>query len=391
MNILLAIETLDTGGAENFVKHLAVALAKSNRVHMLLTSPDVENKGLKLPGVQIIYPLRLRWVEALLWKPYWRYRLSHWVQRFQFKYVIWKLNISIIHSHLFVTDFKIYKWLSNKKFPWIIGMHGCYEAYLFRGHNNGKNDRTVNAMYHKRMEAILSRVNFVAMASEKNAEVFDFVKARPQTELVNYGFPDSEPPTRASKTGSSTWIIGMVSRGILTKGWEVGIQGFLKFMETVGRGKAILKLIYSESPYMDSVKEKYKNEGDVHFVGHKSDVLPEMAAMDILLFPSYFPSESQPVTIIEAMKSGLPVIGTTIGEIPRMLNIENKSSGVCLALRDDGKPHTEDIKNALLAMTSDLKAYAVLVDNCRNNFQPFSMSNCVEKYKKLYTSLSHKH
>jgi glycosyltransferase involved in cell wall biosynthesis len=55
----------------------------------------------------------------------------------------------------------------------------------------------------------------------------------------------------------------------------------------------------------------------VAFVGSQEDVLPYLRAMDVFLLTSL--REQMPLTILEAMAVGIPVIASSVGEIPQII------------------------------------------------------------------------
>ena len=55
----------------------------------------------------------------------------------------------------------------------------------------------------------------------------------------------------------------------------------------------------------------------VHFLGSQSDVYPYLHNADIFLLPSDY--EGMPMTIIEAMGTGLPIVATRVGGVPDMI------------------------------------------------------------------------
>jgi sugar transferase (PEP-CTERM/EpsH1 system associated) len=56
----------------------------------------------------------------------------------------------------------------------------------------------------------------------------------------------------------------------------------------------------------------------VKFVGQQTQVLPYLRAMDVFLLTSL--REQMPLTVLEAMAVGVPVIATQVGEIPYIIN-----------------------------------------------------------------------
>lgn len=57
--------------------------------------------------------------------------------------------------------------------------------------------------------------------------------------------------------------------------------------------------------------------GQVHFLGYRTDLVPLYRAFDLFVISS--DSEQQPVSQLEAMATGVPVLGTAVGDVPATL------------------------------------------------------------------------
>ena len=55
----------------------------------------------------------------------------------------------------------------------------------------------------------------------------------------------------------------------------------------------------------------------VHMVGYVHDAYKMMPSFDVFALPSY--TEGLPITILEAMQAGVPIVATTVGEVPEAL------------------------------------------------------------------------
>ncbi len=82
---------------------------------------------------------------------------------------------------------------------------------------------------------------------------------------------------------------------------------------------AVLRLLGDGDLFEDTVSyaRELGLESSVEFLGAQSNVYPYLHEADIFLLPSRY--EGMPMTIIEAMGTGLPVVATAVGGVPDML------------------------------------------------------------------------
>lgn len=99
---------------------------------------------------------------------------------------------------------------------------------------------------------------------------------------------------------------------------------------------------------------------------------------DAYLLPSF--TEGMPISIIEALRSGLPVISTRVGGIPDM--IEDHVSGLLL---NPGAPN--EIAEAVLLLRKDQRFRKKLAEGARRTFEnKFEFSRGVEEIRAVYRS-----
>jgi glycosyltransferase involved in cell wall biosynthesis len=85
--------------------------------------------------------------------------------------------------------------------------------------------------------------------------------------------------------------------------------------------------------------------GSVILTGHRDDIPEVIAAFDIAVMASYA-SEGIPQFALQAMATGLPLIGTTVGGIPEVL--QDGVTGLLIHPKD-----SMAISGAVLKMLSD--------------------------------------
>jgi sugar transferase (PEP-CTERM/EpsH1 system associated) len=80
-------------------------------------------------------------------------------------------------------------------------------------------------------------------------------------------------------------------------------------------------LIVGDGPqrkHLETLCQKKELQGHVVFVGQRDDVLSYLRSMDVFLLTSL--REQMPMTVLEAMAVGVPVVATKVGEIPHIID-----------------------------------------------------------------------
>jgi glycosyltransferase involved in cell wall biosynthesis len=109
-------------------------------------------------------------------------------------------------------------------------------------------------------------------------------------------------------------------------------------------------------------------------------LLNEMAKNDFLLFPSY--SEGFPLSVLEAMAVGLPVIATKVGAIPEM--IDEGLGGFLVEPRD-----VSSMVSAIKAFIMDPKLKSSMgTYNAEKSYHHYRSSIVMAKMLKIYNQLA---
>lgn len=80
-----------------------------------------------------------------------------------------------------------------------------------------------------------------------------------------------------------------------------------------------------------ALAQKLNLQERIEFCGSQNDVYPYLRSADIFLLPSIY--EGMPMTIIEAMGTGLPIVATKVGGVPDM--ITHEESGLLTPVQPD--------------------------------------------------------
>ena len=127
----------------------------------------------------------------------------------------------------------------------------------------------------------------------------------------------------------------------------------------------------------ESIKEQVNNlhlDKNIFFCGLTDDVYSVMESSDIFVLPSLF--EGMPMTLIEAMGTGMPILASNVGGIPDM--IENEKSGLLC------EPTVEGVVaglERLIFSEEDRKLYG---QNAVISSEKFSADKMAKDYYEIY-------
>jgi L-malate glycosyltransferase len=117
---------------------------------------------------------------------------------------------------------------------------------------------------------------------------------------------------------------------------------------------------------------------DVHFLGKIDSVAPLLAAADLFLLPTN--AESFGLSALEALASGTPVIGTSVGGLPEV--VKTGETGVLCGVGDvDGMA-----ASAVDILTDAGKWKSMSESAAADARQRFAMDDVVQRYEALYTA-----
>jgi L-malate glycosyltransferase len=159
----------------------------------------------------------------------------------------------------------------------------------------------------------------------------------------------------------------------------------VRTLERVRQFRPDVKLLLAgegpEHPAIDQEVRRRKLESQVRFLGLRADVQRLLHAADIFLLTSI--SEGIPLTVIEAMAAGLPVVATRVGGVPEI--VEEGQTGWLAPARDD-----EQLAAAIqrLAENAPLRKQMGAAGRLRANAL-FSDEQWCAAYTKLYVEMLH--
>jgi len=132
--------------------------------------------------------------------------------------------------------------------------------------------------------------------------------------------------------GESDIIFGMVGRLAYPKNPLLFLEAAAQVVKAHEQAKFVL---IGDGPFYDDCREFIKGnslEGNAFLLGFREDVRRFLSDMDVFVLSSRF--EGLPLTIIEAMFAGLPVVATRVGGVPEL--VEDGITGFLVPPKDPG-------------------------------------------------------
>lgn len=383
MKILIATETITSGGAEWFAMRTAHALQqRGHEVWVWVMRPDYADarmiekfSDISRAGINPRVSRQLARVDSLRQRLKQSEKAVHRANVNALRRFISRHRPDVLHSHLIKTDKAIVE--ANRTFglPVISTNHGDYQHFYYERPAEKREE------YARYLKQIIAGVKYhVTISDHQLAFLRDVLKVDPaklRSIYNGYPVPDVE---QYKQPEQSHFCFGMIARGIREKGWGIAIDAFNK--AAIPNTRLIL---VGESDYLATQQKQNHNPGII-FRPFTTNALAEIAGFNIGLLPSWFASESLPTTIIEYMALGKPTIASDIGEIRSMLKTDTGDAGIIIPLSGDHAAMAEHLKNAMIHFVNDKVSYNEASKRAVSAFQKFKMDACIDAYIKLYTA-----
>ena len=271
----------------------------------------------------------------------------------------------VVHTHLDVIKYAV---LAAK----LAGVKKCVHTVhsLADREAEGRIQIIINGTYFRKAWSVP-----VALTPEVQASVSDFYGLPPERIPVIYNGIDLSRciPKTTYETGETVTILH-VGRFDVPKNHAGLLEAFRLLREThpechlrlVGDGDLRLR--------MEALAKEKGISDAVEFCGMQSNVYPYLHDADIFTLPSIY--EGNPMTIIEAMGTGLPIVASRVGGIPDM--IHDGESGILV------EPEPRAVCDALARMVEDGALRRRLGENAKAQSRQFSAEHMAEDYLTCY-------
>ena len=287
-----------------------------------------------------------------------------------------EFDIDIIHSHHAWADNAILDILpENTQCRTIVTIHGMYE--MMEG-----------GELKKILPRLLKRTDKIVYIADKNLKPFinyrHFNKHRHKFIKIDNALPieDIEPINlNALNIPSDAFVLCLVSRAIPEKGWKEAVESVKRARELSGRNIHLLLIGEGEE---HNYFKLLNLPSYLHLLGFRNNIRAYYAASHMGFLPSRFEGESCPLTLIDCLLAGKPVIASNIGEIPRMLESAGTISGVLFPLDSNGEIPVPQVADIIAQCATNEVYYENMkkaVPAAAAKFKPEVMRN---KYEQVY-------
>ena len=355
MKVIQVIPAFRLAGAEVMCENLCVAL-KNAGVDVIAVSLYSENTAitdrLDKKGVRIEYLDKKPGFDASVF-----IKLVH-----LFK----KEKPDVVHTHIYASKYAL-------------------PAAAIAGVK--KKIHTVHSMAQKEQGSLGKKVNTflyrhcgvvpVALSSEVKKSIGEVYGLQESIIPVVYNGIDLSKCIRKNDyEANGVFTIVHVGRFMKVKNHKTLIRAFARFAE---KKESIRLQLLGEGELLDEMKdyaEKLKVADKVEFLGLQSNVYPYLNKADVFCLPSEY--EGVPMTLIEAMGTGLPIVASNVGGIPDMLvNGEN-------ALLVE--PNYVAVEKAIEKLYNDVEFRIRLGNAAALRSEEFSAKVMASSYIKIYRS-----
>jgi glycosyltransferase involved in cell wall biosynthesis len=365
IRVMQIIDSMGFGGAEVLLRDLTFSLLTSDyRVSVCYNTNGPIAKEIEAMGVPITRLPRLGRVDpTLLWRIYREIK---------------KVKPDIVHTHLFKSDLHGRLAARLAGIPVVIStLHNCHNwaKNPILGRVYGANARLADHIIavsnevrdysirysHIDPKKITTIANAVPLARFRDNRSFR-AKIRQEFNI------SLEAP-----------VIGIIAR--LTEQKDHG--NFLRAAQIILKSTPeTIFLIVGDGPLGDTLKEFAISLGiqnSVIFCGARQDVPAVMGTLDILVFSSRW--EGLPVALLEGLASSLPVVATSVGGIPGV--IQNGFTGFLVPPADSNA-----LASSCISLINDAALRERIARAGYDHVQAnYSMESMVSKTILLYQSL----
>lgn len=359
MKIVQIISNLGNGGAEKFTIELSNELSKNNSVS--LVSFRKVNNGMIFPKLldKNVTLIELAKKQGFSLKIY-----------FQLLKILYREKPNVVHFHLDST----FKYV----FPFVFLLQKTNFVYTIHC-NIMESNRKIFAFLNKYF-SFHKRVKYVCISSsifEEFSQTFPAITFK----MIENGLQIYNTKEKAENPISDKFQKSVLYNKVLIAVGRISLQkNYVLLLESISHFPNVKVNIIADLETAD--KEYYKKllhiqPNNVEFIGKSDKVIELMKLSDAFIMSSSF--EGLPISALEAMSVGLPILTTPCGGMVDL--VENNANG--FISEDFSQEKFIHTINTFLSSTQEI-IEKIRKNNINTFAQHYTMKTCAEKYVQLY-------
>jgi glycosyltransferase involved in cell wall biosynthesis len=289
------------------------------------------------------------------------------------KTLIYRHGIDLVHTHGFKPNF--YATLAT---PSGIPLVATY-------HLDWPDRGVLLHCYHLLDRVILKRFAKVVAVSEAIAKslVRSGLGAH-RVQVIANGidfnqWPLPAPVQRVETGARKKTVVGVVGRLVPQKGHIYLLQAAQSILSAFPQVEFLFVGDGPERARLEQATASLGLSSNVRFAGQKSDMATVYAGIDILVLPSI--NEGMPMTLIEALAAGCPVVATAVGDVEKL--IRDGETGLLVEPRNP-----DALSSAIAKLLSDPVLCLRFAEEGRKRvLAHFSARAMADEYREVYSKV----
>lgn len=353
MKIMQVIPAFRLAGAEVMCENLCIALKNAGETVIavsLYSEKTAITDRLEKAGVRIEYlDKKLGFDPSIIFKL---------VRLFK------REKPDVVHTHIYASKYGLIAAVLAGIAKNVHTVHNVAQK------EQGNLGKKVNGFMYKHFDVVP-----VALSQEVRKSISDVYGLKEAlVPTVFNGIDLSKCMSRTNYKANKIFTILHIGRFMQVKNHEKLIRAFADFakvhpcskLQLLGEGE-----LFAE---MQCLAKRLSVSDKVEFLGLQSNVYPYLHDADVFCLPSEF--EGVPMTLIEAMGTGLPIIAGNVGGIPDML--ANGKSALLI------EPKINEIETALETLYSSEELRAKFGQAASKRSEDFSSASMAKSYMNIY-------
>ena len=353
MKVIQVIPTLELAGAERMCEALTLELKKRNidvQVVCLFYSDTPISRRLIQEGIKVTFLNKRAGIDLSIIR--------------KLKKIFAQECPDVVHSHL-----------NAQKYVALAARHMSMTLFVHTVHNVAHKELTKMEMFLAKHLYKRDQVIPVALSNAIQESIAD-VYGIPldSIPIIFNGIDLSKCMPKTTYMIEEKVRVLHIGRFADQKNHKGLVDAFKIFHSN--RPNSVLNLIGDGENFDEIIKYVEDNQlkDFVLFLGKKADVYKYINEADIFILPSIY--EGVPITLIEAMGTGVPIIATNVGGIPDML--ENNRDAILTSVS------SEELSYSLVALSDDFKLRKKIGENALARAKSFSSEEMACKYIEIY-------